>query len=129
MLLDTSQIIFIVQSCILNAGLCGILLKEHDLLVISFLYSFILYACMFYAQACHVPHAWGQKRVLESPELEFIDACVSPYWNWRSNLGPLEEQQGFLTADPFFLVPWITAMPPPNPWNRQKPIARSKLKK
>lgn len=44
----------------------------------------------------------GQKRVLEFPELEFIDAYVSPYWHWGSNLNPLEEQQGFLTSDPFF---------------------------
>lgn len=65
----------------------------YFLKLLHFLWMSVLptwtYVCVLCVRA-RVPHTLGgQKRVLDSPELECIDGCAPREWN----LNPLQEQQ------------------------------------
>lgn len=42
----------------------------------------------------------GQKRAMDSPGTGVIDNCKPPNWCRERNLGPLQEQQALLNAEP-----------------------------
>ena len=52
-----------------------------------------------------------QKRVSDAPELELMDESELLYGCWELNLGPLQEQQVLLTAEPSPHYLWILEQP------------------
>lgn len=61
----------------------------------------VLLVCMYVHHMC----AWSLKRPeegLRSPGTVLQDDCKPPCRCWKLNLGTLEEQQVFITAEPFF---------------------------
>ena len=60
---------------------------------------------MFYVYAHHV-QAWS-KEDAGSPGIETTDVREPPCGCWKSNPGPLQEQQMFLTAEPSLSSPLL----------------------
>ena len=60
----------------------------------------ILPACMYMCHVHVVPMEARDGGSVRSPGTGVIDGCEPPCGCWESNLGPLEEQQMLLTAEP-----------------------------
>lgn len=67
----------------------------------------ILYVWMLCLHVCKCTmciHCWESLKVLDPLKLmtsEVTDGCKPLCWCWEPNLGPLEEQPVFFTAEPF----------------------------